>query len=475
MQFLRRTAKLMRRLLAILLLLAWMVHADAITPPAGHKRVYPGGKCYLVRLQLRDKQGTGFSLDRPEEFLSARSLARRRRQHIAVDSTDLPVSTPYIYYVRARGFEVVSASRWTNTLLVRTRSVAALAELQAMPMVAEARQVFESPDSLGKPLRSAFHTEFNRWDTIAHDPYGIAAQQIEALGGMQLHRNGKRGRGMMIAVLDGGFMNADKIPALQRARVVAARDFVMPGTADVYAQTEHGTMVLSTMAADAPEAYVGTAPDAQYVLCRTEDTETETLAEEDFWVAAAEYADSMGVDVINSSVGYHSFDDRRQNYTYGDLDGQHSLASRAASMLARKGIVLVNSAGNDGMGTWKKVNVPGDAHDILTVGAVTPRGMNAPFSSIGPTADGRVKPDVMAQGSPTAVISGRGTIIHQTGTSFSTPLVTGLVACLWQALPSKTALEIIDLVRRSASQYEHPDNIFGYGVPNFGAALRFSK
>jgi subtilisin family serine protease len=174
-------------------------------------------------------------------------------------------------------------------------------------------------------------------------------------------------------------------------------------------------------------------------------------------------------------VGYHSFDDRRQNYTYGDLDGQHSLASRAASMLARKGIVLVNSAGNDGMGTWKKVNVPGDAHDILTVGAVTPRGMNAPFSSIGPTADGRVKPDVMAQGSPTAVISGRGTIIHQTGTSFSTPLVTGLVACLWQALPSKTAMELIDLVRRSASQYEHPDNIYGYGIPKFWRAYMLGK
>lgn len=465
----------MKKFLLVLCFLTLWQWSFASLPPADRKRSYPGGKCYLVRIQLRDKCGTPFTLDHPEAFLSSRSLSRRRKQLLKVDSTDLPVSPVYLDMLRSQGVAVVCTSKWNNTVLVRTRNPQMVERLASMEMVSSARLVFESPDSVGRTMRAAFHTEFNRWDTIAHDPYGITAAQIEAMKGIQLHRSGRRGRGMMIAVFDGGFMNVDKIPALRRAKIVATRDFVMPCTADVYALTEHGTMVFSAMAADAPDAYVGTAPDAQYLLCRTEDTETESLAEEDYWAAAAEYADSMGVDVINSSLGYHYFDDKRMNYSYADLDGLHSHASRAASMLAGKGIVLVNSAGNDGMGAWKKINVPADAQDILTVGSVTPRGMNAPFSSIGPTADGRVKPDVMATGSPTAVISGRGTIVNQTGTSFSTPLVCGLVACLWQALPGKTACEIIDLVRRSGNQYNTPDNIYGYGVPDFGKAMQIGK
>ena len=199
---------------------------------------------------------------------------------------------------------------------------------------------------------------------------------------------------------------------------------------------------------------------------------TESLAEEDYWAAAVEFADSVGVDVISSSLGYHSFDSKDDNYSYAHLDGHTALISKTASMLANKGIVLVNSAGNDGMGTWKKINVPADAYDILAVGAVTPDCRNAAFCSIGPTADGRVKPDVMALGSPTAVITGRGTIIKDIGTSFSTPVVSGLVACLWQACPSLTAKEIINLVRQCSDNTSSPDNIYGYGIPNFRKALK---
>ena len=208
---------------------------------------------------------------------------------------------------------------------------------------------------------------------------------------------------------------------------------------------------------------------------RTEDEYTESPMEEDYWAAGAEYADSLGVDVINSSLGYHAFDDEDLNYTYADQDGHQSLISHTASLLAGKGIVLVNSAGNEGMGSWKKVNFPADADDIITVGSITQHGKNAPFSSVGPTADGRVKPDVMAWGSPVSVFSGRGLVINDVGTSFSSPLVAGLVACLWQALPDKTAKEIIDLVRRSANQYQRPDNVYGYGVPNFWKAYQMGK
>ena len=190
---------------------------------------------------------------------------------------------------------------------------------------------------------------------------------------------------------------------------------------------------------------------------------------------AAEYADSLGADIISSSLGYNDYDDLPGYYHQHDLDGHTALISRTASMLAQKGIILVNSAGNSGMGPWKKIAFPADAEDILTVGALNIEQKNAPFSGVGPTQDGRVKPDVMALGSPTALISGRGTIVRDMGTSFSTPVVAGLVACLWQALPQKNAVEIMELVRQASSNYQRPDNIFGYGIPNFWRAYMIGR
>ncbi len=189
---------------------------------------------------------------------------------------------------------------------------------------------------------------------------------------------------------------------------------------------------------------------------------------------AAEFADSLGADIITSSLGYNEYD-HSSCYHQRDLDGKTALISHTASMLASKGIILVNSAGNSGMGPWKKISFPADANDILTVGAVNMEKKNAPFSGVGPTQDGRMKPDVMALGSPASLISGRGSVIRDMGTSFSTPLVAGLVACLWQALPEKTALEIINLVRQTSSNYSEPDNIYGYGIPNFWRAYMIGK
>ena len=190
---------------------------------------------------------------------------------------------------------------------------------------------------------------------------------------------------------------------------------------------------------------------------------------------AAEFADSIGADIISSSLGYNEYDGFPGYYHQRDLDGKTALISRTASMLAQKGIILVNSAGNSGMGPWKKIAFPADAKDILTVGALNTEKKNAPFSGVGPTQDGRVKPDVMALGSPASLISGRGTIVRDMGTSFSTPLVAGFVACLWQALPDKTALEIINLVRQTSNSYQQPDNIYGYGLPNFWRAYMIGR
>jgi len=438
---------------------------------------YPGEHCYIYRYTLTDKAATTFSIDKPYRFLSRKSVERRERQGLTIDSTDLPVCRSYVRQFRVEGAEVLGTSRWQNTVVVRSADSLLLERLALLPIVREVRCVFIAPDSIDKPqeVRTKVHETFNKWDSVKNDPYGMARPQIEMLGGERLHEAGLRGQGMTIAILDGGFQNYDRIPALKKAHVAGVKDFVGPirpmsPIGPDFHRIDHGTRVFSALAANAPEVCIGTAPEATYWLLRCEDPQTEQPVEEDYWTMAAEWADSAGVDIINSSLGYHAFDGERDSYRLQDLDGQTAFISRSASLLARKGIVLCNSAGNSGMSQWKKIGVPADARDILTVGAIDKDRKIATFSSVGPSQDGRVKPDVVAQGAPAALISGRGTLVHDMGTSFSTPVVCGLVACLWQGLRDKTALEIIDIVRRSANQYNEPTNIFGYGIPNFWEA-----
>lgn len=437
---------------------------------------FPGGRAYMFRVTLKDKNGTPYTLNRPQDFLSEKAVERRLRQGLAVDSTDLPINTAYIDSVTIAGGEIVSRSRWNNTLLVKVRRTDIMRRIDRLQCVKNTRLVWTSPDSIEPPpQRSRFRTEFNRWDNVEQDTYGVAAEQIEMLSGERLHQIGYTGKGITIAVLDGGFMNVDRIPSMQGIDIKGTKDFVSPRAKTIFNELDHGTKVLSTMAVNVQNVFVGTAPNASYWLLRCEDNYTESRAEEDYWAAAAEFADSVGCDIISSSLGFHAFDNHKDDYTFRDLDGHTALISRTASMLARKGIILVNSAGNDGMGVWKKINVPADATDILAVGAVSPNRQNAAFSSIGPSADNRVKPDIMALGSPTAVITGRGTIVQDMGTSFSTPVVAGLVACLWQALRGKTALEIIDIVRHSGDNFQTPDNVFGYGLPDFWKAYNAGR
>lgn len=432
---------------------------------------------------LCDKRAGDYSLSQPQRFLSKRSLERRARQRLAVDSTDLPVSRKYVRLFEQGGATVVGTSRWHNSVLVSSTDSLLLDRLTSLPCVSRWQCVFIAPDSIEKAedIRWNVHEHFNQWDSVKNDPYGMARQQIEMLGGDRLHDAGYRGQGLVVAILDGGFQNYDRIPALQKAVVLGLRDVIPPVLStrstkvNPAMKIDHGTKVLSAMAAQAPEVAMGSAPDAHYWLLRCEEPAFEQPVEEDFWTMAAELADSLGADVINSSLGYYDYDGHRGSYRLQDLDGLTAFISRSASMLAAKGIVLCNSAGNSGMGPWKKIGVPADARDIITVGAITKDKQLAAFSSIGPSQDGRVKPDVVAMGAPATLISGRGTLVHDMGTSFSTPIVCGLVACLWQALPDKTALEIIDLVRRSASQYAEPTNIFGYGIPDFWKARESAK
>ena len=469
----------------ILLLFALFLASVA----ASGKVRYPGPRTYAYRYYLHDKQGGNYSLERPQRFLSSKSIERRKRQHLALDSTDLPVPEATIKRFRIKGATVLGTSRWNNTILVSSRDSSLLQQLAQQPCVKSARMVFRSPDSIDSPVsrtRSNYRDRYNRWDSVRGDPMGMARLQIEMLGGDSLHEHHLQGKGMTIAVLDGGFQNVDRLSCFSSTSIVGTRNFVInkreKSSYDDVEESEaffygidHGTRVFSALGAQAEQVMSGTAPDADFWLLKCEDPETEMPIEEDYWAMAAEFADSVGADIINSSIGYNFYDAPFDNYRLCDLDGQTALISRTASLLARKGIVLCNSAGNSGMGTWKKITVPADAFDILTVGAVDQRGVNAAFASVGPTQDGRVKPDVVALGSGTVLISGRSSLVQDMGTSYSTPVVCGLVACLWQGLRDKTALELMELIRKSASQYQQPNNIYGYGIPNFWQAYKEAK
>ena len=476
----RQTAEVARRTILLMMTLL------AITATASTKMKYPGGRQYVWRLTLTDKHESHYQLERPQRWLSAQAVERRRRQGLALDSTDLPVSPHYLKLLRQhKGISVVGQSRWMNTVLVRMKDTTIVDSLRRIGFVCRAEHVWTSPDSIERQPDYRYYERFQAWDSVKGQLYGGGREQIETVSGHRLHAIGLRGKGMTIAVLDGGFQNADRIPALRKANIEGTHDFVrqvcggmalsLPPEQSVFRQIDHGTKVLSAMATNEPEVLVGTAPEAHFWLLRCEDTVTEQPVEEDLWVMAAELADSAGVDIINSSLGYNEYDKPHESYRLGALDGQTAFISRAASLLAGKGIVLVNSAGNNGMGQWKKINVPADADNILTVGALDRHGRLAPFSSVGNTQDGRTKPDVVALGSPAVLIGGRGTVNREMGTSFSTPVVCGLVACLWQAMRQKTATEIIELVRRCGSQHDRPDNVYGYGTPNFWRAYMIGK
>lgn len=478
----------MRKALLILCLfivaLTCSLTSGATAPP---KKKYPGGKCYIWRYTLHDKRESSYTLDRPQRWLSHKSIERRRKQGLALDSTDLPVSSSYLKAIErltseanrdtksATPSKVIGTSRWNNTVLVRSADTTFLQHLAQQAYVKHSELVWTAPDSIERQIKTKAKYEFHKWDSVKSSVYGHGREQIEMLNGHRLHGIGYRGKGITIAVLDGGFMNCDQIPAFQHALIAGTKDFVYPNSAYFYQETDHGTKVLSTMAVNEPEVLVGTAPEARYWLLRCEDQQTEQPVEEDYWAMAAEFADSLGVDIITSSLGYTEYDDRPGYYHQYDLDGHTALISRTASMLAQKGIILVNSAGNSGMGPWKKITFPSDAFNTLTVGALNLQHINAPFSGVGPTQDMRIKPDVMALGSPTCLISGRGGVVRDMGTSFSTPIIAGLTACLWQALPDKTALQIIELIRQNSSNYSRPDNIYGYGIPNFWRAYMVGR
>lgn len=426
------------------------------------------------RISLKDKAATEYSLKKPEKYLSAKAIERRRKQNLPIDSTDLPVCRKYIDEIRKQGVKIVVTGKWDNFVTVSCNDTTLIDRIAALPFVLSTEKVWISP-SAGKPSMATERDSVLNQPTIHPDSiYGRAITQIQMSNGDKLHEAGFKGQGMTIAVIDAGFHNVDKITAMQNIRILGTKDFVNQ-QADIFAESSHGMSVLSCIGMNRPDIMTGTAPEASFWLLRSEDEYSEHLVEQDYWSAAVEFADSVGVDVINTSLGYYTFDDKSKNYKYRDLDGRHALMSRQASHIADKGMILVCSAGNSGAGSWKKITPPGDADNVLTVGAIDKRAVLATFSSVGNTADHRVKPDVVAVGVGSDVIRTDGNQGRANGTSFSSPIMCGMVTCLWQACPTLTAKEVIELVRRSGDRAGFPDNIYGYGVPDMWKAYNDYK
>lgn len=428
---------------------------------------------YWVR--FTDKADTPFHIDHPEDFLSERAIERRQRYGIAVTEDDLPVSPRYLDSLRSKDVDIQHTSRWLNaaTVIASEEQIPAIGSL---PFVDTVFFVGRFHTRLKTNSSSQSYDDSLRTAKISDSEYGYGDMSLQMLRGDYLHQLGYKGQDRLIAVLDGGFLQVDVIPFFDslrlQGRLVAQYDFVDKDTM-VYESTAHGTKVLSTMAANVPGLMVGTAPEANYLLIKTEDVRSEFPAEECHWIAGLEYADSLGADIGTTSLGYSTFTDANMNYTYSDLNGARSLASLAAEKAFERGMLLLVSAGNEGYSSWKYITVPADSKHVLAVGATDFKGKKASFSSIGPAADGRIKPDVAGPGVRIPVSDVHTFRIgSSSGTSISTPIMAGLAACLWQAFPEKTNEEIMDAIRQSASQAAQPDNKLGYGIPDFQRAFQ---
>ncbi|MEP5612403.1 MAG: S8 family serine peptidase [Cyclobacteriaceae bacterium] len=427
---------------------------------------------YMVFFANKSDQNYPYSLDMPNEFLTERAIQRRASQGIAIDSTDMPVNPAYVDSLKVLGIDVYFTSRWINGALIQTdesdiQSIQALAFVDSIALIANKAKLstdkiaFETPTNFDEPSSVSSSTEMQN-----------AMLQVDVM-----HQDGIRGEGMVIAVLDNGFTGVDESSSFEHLwtenKILAQRDFV-ENSGNVFRMGDHGTSVFSTIAAKYEEDFVGVAYNANFILCLTEEVGSEDRVEEYNWLLGAEFADSLGADVINGSLGYNTFDIAEHNYEYEDLDGETTVVSVAAKMASEKGMIVVVSAGNNGdnpPSAWRYITPPADAKDILTVGSVNPDFTWTPFSSLGPASDGTIKPDVSALGLKTAIIRGNGSITSGNGTSFASPQIAGLAAGIWQANPDWTNLEVINAMKAASHQAHRPDTLVGHGVPFYSYAV----
>ena len=446
-------------------------------------------------IQIKDKGRNPASFQTPSTYLSAKAIARRTRQNIAIDSTDLPVAKSYLDSIQnVPNVVILNYSKWLNQVLIQTADVNALARIKLFSFVKTSRPIaaiakpqddeiinkrFKEtitplPDrSLISQPNSQRHVLGGLGNTIN---YGNNFKQIQIHEGEYLHNLGFTGRNITMAFLDAGYLGYKTNPAFDSVRlqnrILGEYDFVK-NEQSVNEDHIHGMYCFSTVASNRPGSIVGTAPHANFWLFRTEDASTEFPIEEQNWAVAAEFADSAGADMISSSLGYAEFTDTSFNHTYSQRDGNTTIITIAADLAARKGMIVMNSAGNSGgsANDFKFVSCPADGDSVVAVGATDINGNIAAFSSYGPNGAGKLKPNIVSVGQGTIIANTAGNATSGNGTSFSNPNIAGLIACLWQAFPELTNMEIIDEVQKSAHKYTNPDARYGYGIPNFRKAF----
>lgn len=424
---------------------------------------------------FKDKPDASTQLNTPLNFLTQRALDRRTNQGIALNENDVPIYQPYIDGITAAsGITVMAKSKWLNCLHIRGN----VDDINALTLLAFVNHVHFADTSLNskRPTPRTIVPINKQMDILSNFNYGNSNNQIQMLNGQLLHQANFTGAGKIIAVLDSGFLNVNTTAPFQRLfdnnLILGGYNYVNQDE-NVYTSHNHGTMTLSCMGGFVDGELVGSAPDAQYYLFVTEDVSQESPVEESYWVEAAEEADRLGADVISTSLGYYEFDNPNYGHVYDDFTGNEAFASKGANIAFTKGIIVVASAGNSGGSAepFNHIGVPAEAINVLAVGAVKADESFASFSSVGPSFDGRIKPDVMAQGQSSVVANISGTIQTASGTSFSCPIMAGMIASFWQALPSLSNQQIVNLVKQSADRFANPNMQFGYGIPDFQLAL----
>jgi hypothetical protein len=437
---------------------------------------------YIIR--LKDKGTNPFSISNPSAYLTARSIQRRTRYGIAIDSTDLPITPRYIDSIRLAGaVTILNTSKWLNQVLIQTTDAAALAKIAGFPFVLSSGPMAPFSSGNDHPVNKKLDAEFTQApepttpNTVAADyySYGLSYGQVHLHNGEFLHNRGFRGQGMQMAVLDAGFFHYLTLPTFDSIRnngqVLGTWDFVA-GNASVDEDNSHGMSCLSTIAANMPGTFMGTAPKTSFYLYRTEDVNSEYPIEEQNWAAGIERADSLGIDISSTSLGYFTFDNSIFNYTYANMDGNTTISAKAADLAAKKGILCVLAAGNEGNGSWHYIITPSDADSVMAVGAVSTSGVVGGFSSYGPSSDGQIKPSVAAVGVSAVVANpSNGQPSFGSGTSYACPNMAGLTTCLWQAFPEINNMGIISVMQQSATRATNPDDRVGYGIPDMKKAF----
>lgn len=426
---------------------------------------------YKYRLTLKDKGTPDFSLNQPEQFLSAKAIERRKKRNVAIDESDLPISKDYLEQIEKVGGIIVSQSKWLKTVCVQCEDESLIDKYKELPFVEDVLMVWRGKKEKQKE-ESYSVTSFANGNISSYSPedYGDAWENISLHQGQILHEKGFKGKGIDIAVIDAGFIDLPNNPTLNSMQIKGAKSFIYEDS-NPYNTDSHGIWVTACMAANQPGYYIGVAPEANYWLLRSEDLSGDYPVEEDAWVAAIEYADSVGVDIVNTSLYYIVNEWSFSSHQFEEMDGKTALPTRAANVAADKGMLIVCCAGNDG--AW--VGSPADSPNVLTVGSVNAKGNIGVFTAYGITVDGRMKPDVVSLGQGAYTIGIDGKIEIRSGTSYASPIMCGLATCLWQAYPQLTNRELLDILKKSADRYNTPKLPYGYGIVNTQKAIELAE